>query len=327
DLKPRFHSSHFHGSDDAEDDDDDIEATCSAFATLEEEVADELAPRLEIILHHLMCSFGKYQMRNLRIVYDAIGTLEDVCFTSIVYALGSGFLQFSQPVFQRCLDIIQIQLLAKVDPVSAGVQFDKEFVVCLLDLLSGLTEGLGSGIESLVSQSNLRDLLLQCYMDDGADMRQSAFALLGNLVRVYPIHLHPRLPDFLDVVVKQLNTPKIKETISIANNACWAIGELVIKVNQAISRLALILQHAEGLNKSLIKNSAITLDRLASVCPQLVSPHMEHFMQSWCIALTYTLDILIPKGYPKFIYDIFLLPYLLLRGKVFSQSESITVEG
>ena len=26
------------------------------------------------------------------------------------------------------------------------------------------------------------------------------------------------------------NTPKLKETISVANNACWAIGELAIKV-------------------------------------------------------------------------------------------------
>ncbi|KAK9057018.1 hypothetical protein SSX86_024384 [Deinandra increscens subsp. villosa] len=187
------------------------EAACSAFTTLEEEAADLLAPRLEIILQHLMCAYGKYQRKNLRIVYDAIGTLADAvggdlnqpkcleilmppliakwqqlsnsdkdlfplleCFTSIAQALGSGFSQFSQPVFQRCLDIIQTQQLAKVDPVSVGVQFDKEFIVCSLDLLSGLTEGLGSGIESL-------------------------------------------------------NTPKLKETISVANNACWAIGELAIK--------------------------------------------------------------------------------------------------
>lgn len=40
--------------------------------------------------------------------------------------------------------------LLQVDPVSAGVQYDKEFTVCSLDLLSGLAEGLGSGIESLV---------------------------------------------------------------------------------------------------------------------------------------------------------------------------------
>ncbi|CAK9134566.1 unnamed protein product [Ilex paraguariensis] len=311
------------------------EAACSAFATLEEEAAEKLAPHLEVILQHLMCAFGKYQRRNLRIVYDAIGTLADAvggelnqptyldilmppliakwqqlsnsdkdifplleCFTSIAQALGRGFSQFAQPVFQRCINIIQTQQLAKVDPVSAGVQYDKEFIVCSLDLLSGLVEGLGSGIESLVSQSNLRDLLLQCCMDDAPDVKQSAFALLGDLARVCPIHLQPRLSEFLDVAAKQLNTPKLKENVSAANNACWAIGELAIKVQKemspivmtVISCLVQILQHAEGLNKSLIENSAITLGRLAWVCPELVSPHMEHFMQSWCIALSMIRD-------------------------------------
>lgn len=41
-------------------------------------------------------------------------------------------------------------LLLQADPVSSGVPYDKEFIVCSLDLLSGLAEGLGSGIESLV---------------------------------------------------------------------------------------------------------------------------------------------------------------------------------
>jgi transportin-1 len=40
------------------------EAACSAFATLEEEAAEELAPRLELILQHLMYAFGKYQVPN-----------------------------------------------------------------------------------------------------------------------------------------------------------------------------------------------------------------------------------------------------------------------
>ncbi|KAL7237320.1 hypothetical protein ACSBR2_003583 [Camellia fascicularis] len=311
------------------------EAACSAFATLEEEAAEELAPRLEIILQHLMCAFGKYQRRNLRIVYDAIGTLADAvggelnqpkyldvmmppliakwqqlsnsdkdlfplleCFTSIAQALGTGFSQFAQPVFQRCIDIIHSQYLAKINPVSSGVQYDREFIVCSLDLLSGLTEGLGSGIESLVTQSSLRDLLLQCCIDDAPDVRQSAFALLGDLARVCPIYLQPRLSEFLDVATKQLNTPKLKETIAVANNACWAIGELAVKVREEISPIVMtlisclvpILQHAEEFNKSLMENSAITLGRLAWVCPELVSPHMEHFMQAWCIALSMIRD-------------------------------------
>lgn len=306
------------------------EAACSAFATLEEEAADLLTPHLEIILQHLLCAFGKYQKRNLRIVYDAIGTLADAvgaelnqpkfldilmppliskwqqlsnsdkdlfplleCFTSIAQALGPGFSPFAEPVFQRCISLIQTQQLAKVDPVAAGVQYDKEFVICSLDLLSGLAEGLGSGVESLVGKSILRDLLLQCCLDESTDIRQSALALLGDLARVCPVHLHPRVLEFLNVAAKQLNASQIKEAVSVANNACWAIGELAVKVNQEIAPVALtvvsclvpVLQNPQGLNKSLIENSAITLGRLGWVCPDIVAPHMEHFMQSWCAAL------------------------------------------
>ncbi|KAF8090062.1 hypothetical protein N665_0489s0003 [Sinapis alba] len=311
------------------------EAACSAFATVEEDAAEELVPHLEVILQHLMCAFGKYQRRNLRIVYDAIGTLADSvreelnkpayleilmpplvtkwqqlsnsdkdlfplleCFTSISQALGVGFAPFAQPVFQRCMDIIQLQHLAKVDPASAGSQYDREFIVCSLDLLSGLAEGLGSGIESLVSPSNLRDLLLKCCMDEASDVRQSAFALMGDLARVFPAYLQPRMVEFLEIASQQLSANLIRENLSVANNACWAIGELAVKVRQEVSpivtnvasSLGLILQHGEAVNKSLVENSAITLGRLAWIRPDLVAPHMEHFMKPWCLALSTVRD-------------------------------------
>ncbi|KAK4746628.1 hypothetical protein SAY87_025665 [Trapa incisa] len=311
------------------------EAACSAFATLEEEAGDVLAPKLEVILQHLMIAYGKYQRRNLRIVYDAIGTLADAvgrklnqptylnilmpplftkwqqlsdadkdlfplleCFTSIALALGSGFSQFAEPVFERCIRIIQIQQQAKVDPAAVGVQYDKEFVVCSLDLLSGLIEGLGSNIESLVSKSRLGDLLIQCCMDDQSDVRQSSFALVGDLARACPAHLHPRVAEYLNIAAKQLESPKLKESVLVANNACWAIGEIAVKVRQEVSPVVMtvvsclvpILQHAEELNKSLVENSAITLGRLSWACPELISPHMEHFMQPWCAALAMIRD-------------------------------------
>ncbi|KAG4998676.1 hypothetical protein JHK85_030115 [Glycine max] len=241
------------------------EAACSAFATLEEEAAEELAPRLEIILKHLMTAFGKYQRRNLRIVYDAIGTLAEAVGGELNQALGTGFTQFAEPVFRRCINIIQTQQFAKVlaDPAATtGVQYDKEFIVCSLDLLSGLAEGLGSGIESLVAQCSLRDLLLHCCVDDAPDVRQSAFALLGDLARVCSVHLDSRLSEFLEAAAKQLEISKVKEAISVANNACWAIGELAVKVHQEISPVVLtvisclvpILQHAEEIRSEDLHN-------------------------------------------------------------------------
>lgn len=215
------------------------------------------------------------------------------CFTSIAQALGPGFSQYAEPVFLRCITLIRTQQVAKADPVRAGTAYDKEFIVCSLDLLSGLAEGLGSGIESLVARSDLRDLLLQCCADEAADVRQSALALLGDLAKVCTVHLQPHLLDFLNLAAKQLQAVEVKENVSVANNACWAIGEIAVKIRQEISAIVLsvtaslvpILSNTEGLNKSLLENSAITLGRLGWVCPELVSPHMEHFMRPWCYAL------------------------------------------
>ncbi|KAK8311644.1 hypothetical protein V6Z12_D02G265800 [Gossypium hirsutum] len=156
-------------------------AACSALAILEEEAAEKLAPRLKEILQHLMHPLGEYQKRNLRIICDAIGTLVDAVGEELDQALRSiEFSQFTEHLFSRCITIIEAQQqLAKAHPFS-----DKDFITCSLDFLSGLTGCFHNGIESLVLQSNLRDMLLKCCRDGAPDVRQSAFGLLGDLARV-----------------------------------------------------------------------------------------------------------------------------------------------
>uniref|UniRef100_A0A4W5JF29 Transportin-1 n=1 Tax=Hucho hucho TaxID=62062 RepID=A0A4W5JF29_9TELE len=120
------------------------EAACSAFATLEEEACTELVPYLSFILDTLVFAFGKYQHKNLLILYDAIGTLADSvghhlnqpeyieklmppliakwnelkdedkdlfplleCLSSVATALQSGFLPYCEPVYQRCVTLVQ----------------------------------------------------------------------------------------------------------------------------------------------------------------------------------------------------------------------------
>ena len=120
------------------------EAACSAFATLEEEACTELVPYLSFILETLVFAFGKYQHKNLLILYDAIGTLADSvghhlnrpehismlmppliakwnllhdndkdlfplleCLSSVATALQAGFLPYCEPVFRRCLSLVE----------------------------------------------------------------------------------------------------------------------------------------------------------------------------------------------------------------------------
>lgn len=60
------------------------EAACSAFSTLEEQATDQqLVPYLSIILNHLTRALRLYRNRNLRLLYDTIGTLAESVGSSL----------------------------------------------------------------------------------------------------------------------------------------------------------------------------------------------------------------------------------------------------
>jgi transportin-1 len=56
-------------------------------------------------------------------------------------------------------------------------------------------------------------------------VRQSAFALLGDLAGVCFPYLQPAAHDFLGVVTRNLTTVYP----SVCNNAVWAMGELAVQ--------------------------------------------------------------------------------------------------
>ncbi|KAK2150308.1 hypothetical protein LSH36_413g02041 [Paralvinella palmiformis] len=304
------------------------EAACSAFATLEEEACTELVPYLGFILDTLVFAFGKYQHKNLLILYDAIGTLADSvghhlnkpeyinllmppliekwnvlkdtdkdlfplleCLSSIATALQSGFLPYCEPVFKRCVSLIEQTLnqsfanLANPDQYEAP---DKDFMIVALDLLSGLAEGLEHHIEALVSSSNVLKLLFQCMQDPMPEVRQSSFALLGDLTKACFQHVEPCIGDFMPILGANLNP----EFISVCNNATWAIGEISIKMGEGMRPYVPIVlnQLIEIINrpntpKTLLENTAITIGRLGLVCPQEVAPMLQQFIRSWCTSL------------------------------------------
>lgn len=302
------------------------EAACSAFATLEEEAQSDLVPFLNPILRCLMTAYEKYQAKNLLILYDALGTLADSvgselnnnefigilmpplilrwnsladedrnllplleCLTSIASALGTGFQNFALPVYQRCVKIVQQTLVSEaMARQNQGDYPDKEFMICALDLISGIADGLGSAIESLVGSSNLPALLLESMKDQRPDVRQSSFALVGDLAKSCLLHLKPLLHEYIPLLTKNL----YPEYISVCNNASWALGEIAMKVGEdmkpfvpsIVERLVALLARA-SLNRNLLENAAITLGRLGFICPETIAPSLENIVQPWCLIL------------------------------------------
>lgn len=102
-------------------------------------------------------------------------------------------------MFQRCVSLVA-QTLHQTQVALANPDHfmlpDKEFMIVALDLLSGLAEGLGQNIESMVVQSNLLSLLYQCMQDSTSEVRQSSFALLGDLTKACFVRVHPFIGEF-----------------------------------------------------------------------------------------------------------------------------------
>ncbi|CAL8108534.1 unnamed protein product [Orchesella dallaii] len=304
------------------------EAACSAFATLEEEACTELVPYLGFILETLVFAFSKYQHKNLLILYDAIGTLADSvghhlnkpefinllmppliqkwnmlkdedkdlfplleCLSSIATALQAGFLPYSEPVYRRCVSLVEQTLNQHIANMQNPEQFeapDKDFMIVALDLLSGLAEGLNGFIDKLVINSNILQLLYQCMQDPMPEVRQSSFALLGDLTKACFQHVSPFVSDFLPILGQNLNP----ELISVCNNATWAIGEIAIKlgadmrpyVPMVLNQLIVIINYPST-PKTLMENTAITIGRLGFVCPAEVAPSLPQFVRKWCSSL------------------------------------------
>ncbi|KAF8928125.1 hypothetical protein BGZ52_003693, partial [Haplosporangium bisporale] len=268
------------------------EAGCSAFATLEEEACEALVPYLFGILQTLVHAFSTYQQKNLLILYDAIGTLADSCLSSVTTALGQGFLPFAPPVFERCVKIVHSNLMQSQmhaqNPENVPAP-DKDFMIVALDLLSGLTQGLNTSVESLVSSSqpSVLQILSVCLADSSAEVRQSSYALLGDLAISCFLHIKPFLNAFMNELIGQIQPNT--EYVSVCNNAAWAAGEIALQygegmgpwVQPLLERLIPLLTN-DSTPRTLLDNSAITIGRLGLVCPQLVGPHLEIFAEAWC---------------------------------------------
>ncbi|CAG8754720.1 18630_t:CDS:2, partial [Racocetra fulgida] len=272
-----------------------------AFATLEEEACELLIPYLDPILRNLVFAFTKYQHKNLLILYDAIGTLADSvsgalnkkeyidilmppliekwhllkdddrdlfplleCLSSVTTALGLGFQPFAQPVFERCVKLIhntlvQYQLHQQNPTLDMP---DKDFMIVALDLLSGLTQGLGNQIEALVSNST--PSLLSLLSDPVAEVRQSAYALLGDLSIACFTHIKPYLNQFMVDLISQVDPNA--EHVSVCNNAAWAAGEIALQcgsemqpwIPPLLERLIPLLT-SETTPRTLLENAGITI--------------------------------------------------------------------
>jgi transportin-1 len=148
--------------------------------------------------------------------------------------MGPSFLPHAGPVFDRCYNLIHralIQYQAFMQNSDALDEPDRSFLVVALDLLSGLTQGLGMSLEPYITrtQPSIMDCLTWCLRYPHAPVRQSAYALVGDLAMgCFPL-LRPHMNGIMQELIQQLDPEPKMEFISACNNAAWSVGEVALR--------------------------------------------------------------------------------------------------
>lgn len=219
------------------------------------------------------------------------------CLSSVTACLGESFAPYAPPVFERAMRVLKDTLVQEQvyqeDPQNIDPP-EKDFVIVALDLLDGLVQGLGHHSAELLQQNSnppLLEMLMMCFRDEVNEVRQSTFALLGDMVILTFDQVQG--PYFDQVIKETINQISIEdyESRRVCNNATWTVGEIALQADrsalepysqQLFQRLITILQANKQTSRMVQENAAIALARLGKNIPDLISPNLTMFIDKWC---------------------------------------------
>jgi HEAT repeat protein len=224
------------------------------------------------------------------------------CLSYVAMAMNDAFTPYAQPIFSRCVGIIHQNLEAALAHANnpALDTPNRDFLVTSLDLLSAIIQALDvSKSAKLVEESQpaFFELMILCMEDPTNEVRQSAYALLGDCAKYVYGQLRPSLPKIFPVLSKQLDLDNILDEevesgFSVVNNVCWSAGEIAIQhksemapyVPELFQRLLDIVSNP-GIPKGVTENAAIALGRLGLGNAELLAPHLSNFAEEFLASM------------------------------------------
>jgi hypothetical protein len=200
------------------------------------------------------------------------------------------------------IESVTIILLAEEGNLESNEE-EVDPIICAVDLLDGIVEGIGESFAALVGSSQrygkaqFASIVVSLCSHEIAGVRMSVLALLGDLARKAPDLIEPVLPQLLEQVIAGMDPIQP----SVATNAVWALGEICLRAqgNDApikpyapymLQNLISLLMGNGGLGgggrgtdiPGLSENAAACVGRLTMVNAQFVAPDLSRFMLGWC---------------------------------------------
>ncbi|KAI1823017.1 armadillo-type protein [Xylaria intraflava] len=224
------------------------------------------------------------------------------CLSYVAMAMNDAFTPYARPIFARCVHIVHQNLQASLEHANnpALDMPNKDFLVTSLDLLSAIIQALNMPKSAKLveeSQPTFFELMILCMEDSSNEVRQSAYALLGDCAKYVYVQLRPSLPNVFRVLLKQLDFDNILDEeadsgFSVVNNACWSAGEIAIQhkhemapyIPDLFQRFVDIVSNP-GIPKGVTENAAIALGRLGLGNAGLLAPHLANFAEDFLVSM------------------------------------------
>lgn len=261
--------------------------------TLADNVGSDLAkPELvDLLMPVLIQRWNKIQ-DDSREMFPLLG-----CLGYVAMAYGDTFAQFAAPIFDRCVKVIYSNLQQHMAFISGGAvdQPDKDFIVTALDLLSAIIQAISAEKSAALvqnSQPQFFDLLSFCMEDPTTDVRQSAYAVLGDCAIALYGSLDPYLPKLLPLLIRQLDLDAMPDDDSengfnVIANVCWSIGEIATRAPTAhlspfiepLYQGLIAMIKNEEVPDPASENAATALGRLGLACPNHLAPFLHEYAE------------------------------------------------
>ena len=224
------------------------------------------------------------------------------CLSYVATALDAKFSQYAAGIFARCVGIILRNLQeSQMATENPGLEVpDKDFLITAVDLMSAMIQALPpqSSSQLVAGTPNFFQLLAICMSDSNNDVRQSAYALLGDCAICVFDQLQPSLPAILEILINQLEVSPAhvghdESGYSVINNACWSVGEIAMQQKEGMQPFAERLLQKIGtilfdskVPESLNENAAIALGRLGLGCAHTLSMHLAQIAPAFLRAIS-----------------------------------------
>lgn len=224
------------------------------------------------------------------------------CLSYVALALSHGFAPYAPPIFVRCVNIIHTNLEQGLAAAANAAldEPDKDFLITSLDLLSAVVQALEDERSAELVKNSPHpffELLGFCMEDPADQVRQSAYALLGDCAKYVFPQLQPHLATMFPILLRQLDMDSVLDEemdsgFGVVNNACWSAGEIAMRHGKDMGPWVpeLLQRFAETMGnprvpKGLCENAVIALGRLGLHSSDLLAPALPTFADEFLGAM------------------------------------------